>query len=174
MKVLVSSNEKAFRLLNVRTECIEAFRPCVVTVSETIETMVMQRKLTVLSPPLADSVMDSDFKKFYKECHPDLELAIQSFLASAQTMDNLDRRSEEDLDAAADAAAAAQREADDKARAAAAAEAQAAADAAAKAEAEAKAKAEAEAKNKAAIAAAATAALAPPPAAAAAIAKEVK
>lgn len=82
MKILVTTNDKSTRINPGTSECVQAFRPCVVTVTEFIKTLSMESKIEVIAKDLPEAVTDFDYQKFHRESKGDHELAVRSFLAA--------------------------------------------------------------------------------------------
>jgi hypothetical protein len=107
MKVIVVTLDKSSRINPGTGECIEAFRPSVVTVTEFVKTLSMENKIDVIAKELPDSVTDLDFVKFYIESKRDTELAVTSFLAALKGNPTAELDNEKAAEKAADAAASA-------------------------------------------------------------------
>lgn len=106
MKALVITLDKTNRLNTYGNECIEAFRPCVVTVTEFVSNLVLLKKIEPFGQ-LPDTATDAQFMKYWIESKRNPELAVQAFAAAVNGNTTGDLEDETAAEAAADAAATA-------------------------------------------------------------------
>lgn len=104
MKVLVITTDKSTRINPGTAECIQAFRPCVVTITEFVKTLSMESKIEVIAKDLPETVTDFDYLKFHRESKGNHELAVRSFLAALAGNPTANLDDEKAAEAAADAA----------------------------------------------------------------------
>lgn len=120
MKALVITLDKCCRLNPGTQEVLEPFRPSVVTVTEFVNSLGLQR--LIKAAPLPDEATDEEFLKHWEASGRNPELAADSFMASFKDVEDHEaeaalklaeesarqealRKKEADERAAADAAA---------------------------------------------------------------------
>lgn len=114
MKALVVSLDKAIRMNSVASECIEAFRPSVVTVTQFVKGLQMNKLIDCIETDLPMTATDEQFATFLRESKGDTDLAVKSFLAAVKGNPTGNLDDDKAAEAAATAAAAPAAAADTK------------------------------------------------------------